>query len=159
MTGSPADSPSRGPLPLPLIVALAVGLALRLYVGLTHPIDYNSFWHVWIARNLSREYFGLAHPPLFLVLLKGVDAVSHARLAYRSISIVSGVLAIELVHRILRKLRASPEAAFLGALTMATAQSAIFLSRYVQSYMLAVFFILWSFVFYLDIARPAPAKH
>jgi hypothetical protein len=39
----------------PLLVALAIGLALRLHVGLTHPIDYNGFWDVFIARNLSRE--------------------------------------------------------------------------------------------------------
>ena len=134
-----------------------MGLALRLYVGLTHPIDYNGFWHVFIARNLRREYSGLAHPPLFLLLLKGVDALSHTRMAYRSLSILSGLLAIALVHRILEKLRTDPAVAFLGALTMAASQSAIFLSRGVQSYMLAVFFILWSFVFYLDIARPEPA--
>jgi hypothetical protein len=140
-----------------LAAALVVGLALRVYVGLTHPIDYNGYWHVFIARNLRREYSGLAHPPFFLLLLKGVDALSHTRLAYRSLSIVSGLLAIALVHRILEKLRTGPAVAWLGALTMATSQSAIFLSRGVQSYMLAVFFILWSFVFYLDIARPEPA--
>ncbi len=141
----------------PLLVALAIGLALRVYVGLTHPIDYNGFWHVFIARNLSREYYGLAHPPFFLFLLKAVDALSHSHLAYRSISILSGLGAIALVYRILEKLRTSQAIAFLGALTMATAQAAIFLSCEVQSYMLAVFFILWSFVHYLDLVRPEPA--
>ncbi len=141
----------------PLLVALAIGLALRLYVGLTHPIDYNGFWHVFIARNLSREFHGLAHPPFFLLLLKAVDAVSHSRLAYLSISILSGLGAVALVHRILEKLRTSRAVAFLGALTMATAPSAIFLSCAVQSYMLAVFFILWSFVYSLDVFRPEPA--
>lgn len=141
----------------PLFLALAIGLALRLYAGLTHPIDYNGFWHVFIARNLSREYAGLAHPPFFLLLLKVVDALSHSRLAYQSISIFSGLAAVALVYRILEKLRTSPAVAFLGALTMATSQSAVFLSREVQSYMLAVFLILWSFLFYLDIVQPEPA--
>ena len=143
--------------PGPLIVALAVGLALRLYVGLTHPIDYNGFWHVFIARNLSREYRGLAASPPVPPAPQGRDALSHTRLAYRTLSILSGLGAIALVHGILVKLRTGPGVAFLGALTMATAQSAIFLSRGVQSYMLAVFLILWSFVFYLDIVRPEPA--
>jgi hypothetical protein len=141
----------------PLLVALAIGLALRLYVGLTHPIDYNGFWHVFIARNLSREFHGLAHPPLFLLLLKAIDAASHSRLAYLSISILSGFGAIALVYRLLERMRTSRAVAFLGALTMATAPSAIFLSCAVQSYMLSVFFILWSFVYALDVVRPEPA--
>ena len=76
------------------------------------------------------------------MVLKAVDAVSHSRLAYQSISILAGLGAIALVHRILHKLRMTPQVAFLGALTMATARPAVFLSRDVQSYMLAIFFIL-----------------
>jgi hypothetical protein len=135
----------------PLLVALAIGLALRLLVALNHPIDYNGFWHVFIARNLSREYYGLAHPPLFLVLLKAIDAVSQSRVAYQGVSILAGLGTIVCVHRILEKLKTSAGVAFLGALTMAVAQPAVFLSREVQSYMLAIFFILASFVYYLDI--------
>ncbi len=141
----------------PLLLALAIGLALRLLVARNHPIDYNGFWHVFIARNLSREYYGLAHPPLFLVLLKAIDAVSQSRVAYQGVSILAGLGTIACVHRILEKLKTSNSVAFLGALTMAVAQPAVFLSREVQSYMMAIFFILASFIPYLDIVGTRPS--
>jgi hypothetical protein len=138
----------------PLVGAVATGLALRLFVGLTQPIDYNGYWHVFIARNLTREYAGLAHPPLFLLLLRCADFMGHSRLAYRAIPILAGVGSVAMVYRILKKLGALEWVAVLGALTMATSASAIFLSCEVQSYSLAVFFILWSFVYYLDLVDP-----
>jgi hypothetical protein len=139
---------------LPAIVAIA--LALRLYFALTHPIDYNAYWHVFIARNLTREYAGLAHPPLFLLLLKLADAVSHSALAYQSVPLLSGLGVVVLTQRVLARLRVSFETAHLGALTMAVAQPAVILSCGVQSYMLAAFFILWSLLPYLDLIVPQP---
>lgn len=136
-----------------LFVILAIALAARLFVALTHPIDYNAYWHVFIARNLAREYAGLAHPPLFLLLLRVADSVSHTRLAYQSIALLAGVGVVALMHTVLVRLRASAATADLGALTMATAQPAVFLSCGVQSYMLAAFFILLSFLAYLDLVQ------
>jgi len=139
-------------------VSLAVGLALRLFVGLTQPIDYNGYWHVFIARNLTREYAGLAHPPLFLLLLKLADSVNHSRLAYRAVPILAGVGCVWMVYRVLRRLGTLEWVAALGAMTMATSTSAISLSCEVQSYSLAVFLILWSFLYYLDLVNPEPER-
>lgn len=139
-----------------LPVILAVAFALRLFFALTHPIDYNAYWHVFIARNLAREYAGLAHPPLFLLLLKASDAVGHSRLALQAIAILSGLAVVALIHQLLERLRTSAMVANLGALTIAAAPSAVLLSCGVQSYMLAAAFILGSFLFYLDLARPEP---
>ncbi len=133
---------------------LAAALGLRLFFALTHPVDYNAYWHVFIARNLRREYGGLAHPPLFLVLLKLADAVRHSSLAYQSVSLLSGLGVVVLTRSILLRLRASASAADLGALTMAVAQPAVILSCGVQSYMLAAFFIFASFLPYIDLAGP-----
>ena len=139
-----------------LVPILGAAFALRLFFALTHPIDYNAYWHVFIARNLSREYSGLAHPPLFLLLLKLADAVSHSALAYQSVSLLSGVGVVALTHRVLGRLGASSATAQLGAWTMAVAQPAVVLSCGVQSYMLAAFFILWSILPYLDLVSPNP---
>jgi hypothetical protein len=140
-----------------LAVAVAIAAALRIFVALRHPIDYNGYWHVFIARNLAREYGSLAHPPLFLLLLKAADALARARLVYGMVSILSGLGAVVLVHRILTRLGAGRPVPALGGLAMATSTSAIFLSCEVQSYMLAVFLILWSFLYYLDLVRADPA--
>jgi hypothetical protein len=140
-----------------LAIALAVAAATRLYVAVRHPIDYNGYWHVFIARNLSREYAGLAHPPLFLLLLRVADAIHHSRLSYRAIPVLAGLGSVALVYRILRRLGAR-EAARLGALAMATSTSAILLSAEVQSYSLAVFWILWSLLYYLDLVGANPER-
>jgi hypothetical protein len=139
------------------VAILAIALGLRLFAALTQPIDYNAYWHVFIARNLSREYGSLAHPPLFLLLLKASGAVSHSRLALQAIAILSGLGVVALAQFLLARLRASTTVANLGALTIATAPSAILLSCGVQSYMLAAVFILWSFRHYLDLVRPEPS--
>jgi hypothetical protein len=124
---------------------------MRLFAGAYLDIDHNGAWHVFIAKNLSREWTTLAHPPLFLLLLKACDAVSHTLLAYRAVPILAGVGAVFLVGRVLSKLGTLPAVAFLGALTAACAQTATVISLAVESYTLAVVFILASFFFALDL--------
>ena len=136
-----------------LFLILAFALAARLFVALTHPIDYNAYWHVFIARNLTREHASLAHPPLFLLLLKVADLVEHSPLVYQSVALLAGIGVVALTRTVLLRLRVCAATADLGALTMATAQPAVFLSCGVQSYMLAAFFILLSFLPYLDLVR------
>jgi uncharacterized membrane protein len=63
-----------------------------------------------------------------------------------------------MVYRILRRVGALEWVAVLGAMAMATSASAISLSCEVQSYSLAVFLILWSFLYYLDLVDPEPAR-
>lgn len=158
-----AATVSSQPVPTPgwsqrrLFLILTVALALRLYIALRYPVDYNAYWHVFIARNLTREYAGLAHPPLYLLLLKAADAVSHSSLAYQLVALLAGLGVVALTRTILLRLRASAAAADLAALTMAVAQPAVLLSCGVQSYMLAAVFIFWSFLPYLDLVRPEPA--
>lgn len=136
-----------------LILVSVLALLPRLFDGLLRPIDYNGFWHIFIARNLPREWPKLPHPPLFLVFLRVIDSFSNAVLAYRSVSLLTGVVAVYLVGRILLRLETLPVVAILAALTMAFASNAITLSNEVQSYSLCVLFILGSFFFYLDLLR------
>ena len=134
-----------------------LSLVPRLVDGARRPIDFNGFWHVFIARNLSREWRTLAHPPLYSVLLKAVQILGHTPLVYRSISIVAGAVSVYLVGRILEKLGAREEVALLGAAAMAFAGSPIDLSLTVESYALAVALLLGSFFFFLDLVAPGPS--
>ncbi len=133
-----------------------LSLAPRLIDGARRPIDFNGFWHLFIARNLSREWRTLAHPPLYTVLLKAVQVLGHTPLVYRSISIVAGAVSVYLVGRILEKLGAREEVALLGAAAMAFAGNPIDLSLTVESYALAVALLLGSFFFFLDLVAPGP---
>jgi hypothetical protein len=137
------------------IVAL-VAVVPRLLAGLSDPITYDGYWHLFIARNLVREYRSLAHPPLFPLLLKASDAIHHSRLSYEAVSIASGAGAVFLFGRILQKLRTSPAVPVLGALAFAFFPSAIRMSSVLESYMLCVLFVLAAFLAYLDLVRPDP---
>ena len=57
-----------------------------IYFGVTYYIEYDGYWHVFIAkqtwRNLLEEYQATAHPPLFFFLLRGAIALGDSRLIY-----------------------------------------------------------------------------
>jgi hypothetical protein len=148
------------PARLPLLAVTAIAAVPRLFDALKRPIDYNGWWHVFIARNLSREWLNLQHPPLFIALLRIVDSVGHSALAYRSISLASGIGSVYLVGLLLARLDCLPETQVLGALTAALAYNAITLSNEVESYSLAVLLILGAFFFYLDViaVRAPPVR-
>ncbi|MGE5278851.1 MAG: hypothetical protein ACM3SU_17810 [Acidobacteriota bacterium] len=141
-----------------LTLVAILGLLLRIFFSRYHPLDHNGGWHLFIARNFRREYANLAHPPLFLLLLKGCDRVSHTLAAYRFFPVLASVGSIVLVGRILQKLGTLSPVAVLGALVFACAQTSILLSLEVESYTLCVFLMLASFLCYLDLvtadARP-----
>jgi hypothetical protein len=127
---------------------------MRLLAGTYLDLDHNGAWHVFIAQNFAREWTTPAHPPLFLVLLKACDAVSHSLLSYRAVPVLAGVGSVFLIGRVLVKLGTLPVVAVLGALTAACAQTATVLSLAVESYTLAVLFLLASFFFALDLVEP-----
>jgi hypothetical protein len=144
-----------------LLSICAAALALRLVVSARQPIDHNGAWHVFIERNLTREYHSLAHPPLFLLLLKACDAVRHSLLAFRTVPILAGVASVYLIGALVVRLGGSPAAAGIAASAAAFAQSFTMLAMEVQSYTLLVFLVLASLFFYLDIVRmddPPPRR-
>jgi hypothetical protein len=143
--------------PPALILIAAASLAPRLIDALRRPVDYNGYWHVFIARNLGREWHNLSHPPLFLVLLRASDAVSHSVLAYRFWPLLAGAVSVYLVGRLLLHLRCGAATAALGTAAIGFSTSAIRLSNEVESYALCVAFVLGSLFSYFDIvAAPGP---
>ena len=118
------------------------------------PIDYNGFWHVFIARNLSREWLNLQHPPAYLVLLRISDTLSRTVLSYRSWGLLAGVGSVFLLGRLLLELRCRRATAAMGAAVMALSVNSIRLSNEVESYSVCVFLVLASLLFYFRLVEP-----
>ncbi len=147
--------PSRFPAPsFGLVLVAAASLVPRLLDAMRRPIDYNGYWHVFIARNLAREWRNLSHPPLFLLLLRASDAVSHSVLAWRFWPLLAGTVSVYLLGRLLLALGCRASVAVLGAAVLALSTSAIHLSNEVESYALCVAFLLGSLFSYFEIVAP-----
>ncbi|HEX4228848.1 MAG TPA: hypothetical protein VHZ07_09260 [Bryobacteraceae bacterium] len=148
--------PSRGWFILALILIAIIAAIPRLSMGASEHIEYDGYWHVFIAQqdnwnNFWREVYDNAHPPLFYLLLKLVIHLGRSLLIYRAISILSGALSVFLVGWIGRKVTGSKAWACEVALAYGLALPGIIISCEVRSYMLSVFFVLLSFSFLLDI--------
>ena len=150
----PRRFPGSGAPSLGLALVAAASLLPRLLDAVRRPIDYNGFWHVFIARNLAREWHNLSHPPLFLVLLRASDAVSHSVLAWRFWTLLAGTISVYLVGRLLLALGCRVSVAALGAAVVGFSTSAIQLSNEVESYALCVALVLASLFPYVEIVAP-----
>ena len=144
-----------------LCIAL-LGAIPRLYLGATQFIEYDGYWHVFIAaqddwQQFRWEYNANFHPPLFYLLLKVAMRFGRSRLVYRAISLAAGIAAIFVIGQIAKKIsRVSYMPAF-AALAYGIGLPSIIISCEVRSYMLSVFFILVSFYYFLDLLQ-ADAK-
>jgi len=151
----PSNAPGRFDLFL-VLIALATAVP-RLLLGASQFIEYDGYWHVFIAqqdnwRNFWADIQANAHPPLYFLLLKVVLHFGNSLLVYRSISLLTGVLSVALVGRIALKITGSSIRAYQSALAYGLALPGIIISCEVRSYMLSVFFVLLSFLYLLDIA-------
>jgi 4-amino-4-deoxy-L-arabinose transferase-like glycosyltransferase len=157
----PSTAAARSGLIL-VLIALAAALP-RLLLGASQFIEYDGYWHVFIAQqdnwnNFWADIYANAHPPLFFLLLKVALHFGHSLLVYRSLSILTGVASVYLVGRIALKVTASNVRAYQSALAYGLALPGIIVSCEVRSYMLSVFFVLVSFSYLLDIAPQNQAK-
>ena len=154
------DRLSTAPLNRVLLgIALLASLP-RLYLAATQFIEYDGYWHVFIAmqdnwQQFQWEYQSNFHPPLFYLLLKLALLFGHNRIVYRAISLLTGVAAVFVIGKIAEKVSLRCETAVVAALTYGLALPAIIISCEVRSYMLSVFFVLVSFYYFLDVVGPA----
>jgi hypothetical protein len=167
LTGSPKWKflPSQAPGGFSLVlVFIAVAAAIpRLILGASQYVEYDGYWHVFIAqqdnwRRFWSDIYTNAHPPLYFLLLKVVLHLGHSLLIYRSISMLTGVATVFFAGWIARKLMGSNIRACQTALGYGLALPAIIVSCEVRSYMLSVFFILVSFWYLLDIPGSGGAR-
>ena len=139
-----------------LVVVCIVSTIPSVYLALTQFVEYDGFWHVFIAqqdnwRNFLWDYQTNDHPLLFYLLLKILVHFGRSVLLYRSISLAAGIGSAYLLGRIARKLSGSPFTAPLTALAFGLSLPAIEIAISVRSYMLCTFFVLLSFYYFLDL--------
>jgi hypothetical protein len=138
-----------------LLVSLAAA-APRIYLGATQFIEYDGYWHVFIAMQddwdiFWREYQDNFHPPLFYLLLKLSLLLGRSVLVYRAISILTGIAAVFLIGKIAQKVSLWRPTVAIAALAYGFAVPSIVMSIEVRAYMLCVFFVLVSLYYFLDI--------
>ena len=130
--------------------AVLVALGRREYIG------YDSYWHVFIARqdrwpNFWREVRENAHPPLFYFALRAAsNAFGAGLLTYRLVSIASTVTATAVVAGIVRRTTANLPLAILAAAAFGLSYGAIMVGLEVRAYAMCALFTLLAFQFYLD---------
>src|SRR5215475_7601104 len=114
------------------LAAVLVGTAVVLVlVGRREFIGYDSYWHVFIARqdlwpNFWREVRDNAHPPLFYFLLRLASAwIGPTYLAYRAVSIAATVAATALVAAVVWRTTTNRALAVVAAAAFGFAYGAI----------------------------------
>ncbi|MDP9055097.1 MAG: glycosyltransferase family 39 protein [Acidobacteriota bacterium] len=142
---------------LVLICITAAAAIPALWLGSSQYIEYDGYWHVFIAQqdHWSRFWDDIrvnAHPPLFFLLLRVMLRFGHSLLVYRSISLAAGIASVFLVGWVARKVTNSSPRSWQSALLYGFALPAVIMACEVRSYMLSVFFVLLSFSFLLDVA-------
>jgi hypothetical protein len=130
-----------------------------IYYGSIARVEYDGWWHVFIARedvwsHFWRDSFRSAHPPLYYLLLRAVSSFGTDPLLYRSISILAaavGTMALGYATSRVSRTRAAP---VLCALAFALAGSTVIIANEVRSYMLATALLLLALPSYLTLVRP-----
>jgi hypothetical protein len=139
---------------LALIAIALLCLIPRLLFATGQFVEYDGYWHVWIAQqdrwaNFVREYQTNAHPPLYFLLLRLSFLLGRAQVAYRSVSLISGTASIYILGKTALKAMHSPIWAALAALAYGLALPSIVISNEVRTYMLAAFLVQISFYYFL----------
>lgn len=139
-----------------LLIAIALLCLIPRLLLATHQfVEYDGYWHVWIAQqdrwsNFIREYRANAHPPLYFLLLRLSFLLGRTPLAYRSVSLISGTASIYVLGKTALKAMRSPIWAALAALAYGLALPSILISNEVRTYMLSAFLVQVSFYYFLD---------
>ena len=166
---SPGAEPQAAEAVRPRFFNLAlIGIALlalipRLMLANSRFVEYDGYWHVWIAQqdnwtNFLREYQTNAHPPLYLLLLRLSFWLGRTELAYRSVSLISGTVSVFVLGRTAFKAMGSPVWAAIAALAYGMALPSILLSNEVRTYMLSAFLVQVSFYYFLDLLGDGQAS-
>jgi len=144
---------------LALAALLTVTAAVLVFLGSRQFIGYDSYWHVFIARqdrwpNFWLEVRDNAHPPLFFLLLRlAASWLGASFLAYRVVSIAAMVTSTWLIAAIVRRTTGSRGLAIASAAAFGLSYSAVNMGIEVRAYSLASAFMLAACVFYVDWLR------
>ena len=160
-----ARSTARARTEATALAAVLVATAVVLIVlGRREAIGYDSFWHVFIARqdrwpNFWREVRDNAHPPLFYLLLRATSGLfGPGLLSYRMVSIASTVAATAFVGAIVRRTTANRALAVLAAAAFGVSYGAVATGLEVRAYSMCAAFTMLAFIFYLDWFAASPQR-
>jgi hypothetical protein len=156
LPSTPAGRFTSGRFAVILVLISLLAAIPRLLLGVSQYIEYDGYWHVFIAQqdnwqNFWADIYANAHPPLYFLILKAALWLGHSLLVYRSVSLLAGIASVFLVGWIARKVTASNLLSSECALAYGLALPGIIVSCEVRSYMLSVFFVLLSFACLLKI--------
>jgi len=134
-----------------------------LYMAANQRLEYDSWWHVFIARETPwasfwRDVYINAHPPVFYLLLRAVAEVGSDRLVYRSLSIAAAVAATYVIGRIATRVFRTTTLSLPCALAFGLSMTTVVVGCAVRSYMLAVALLLIAFRAYLDLIDPTHGR-
>lgn len=147
-----------------LLVMLATlfGALPRLYVATVQFIEYDGWWHVFVAgqdtlTNLIWELQSQAHPPLFFLLLRAALPFGSSRLVYRSVSLLAGLATAYLLGRVAARWSRHWAVPALTALAVSLSWNAVVISCEVRSYMLMTLFLVVAVRSLLELVSPRHA--
>jgi 4-amino-4-deoxy-L-arabinose transferase-like glycosyltransferase len=138
------------------LVVAALAVTLLVTVGIDQILGYDSFWHVFVARqdrwpNFWREIGLNAHPPLFYLLLRAADQMfGHALLVYRLVSVTAIAASILLLARIVHRLSGSSAVAIAAAAAFGLSFTAFDIGLEVRAYALNLAWMLAAFLLFVD---------
>jgi hypothetical protein len=130
------------------LAAIAIlSLVPMLILSKTEFISYDGYWHLWIAtqnrwKQFLFEYRGDAHPILYVALLRGLAAISHARLVLRAGSYLPGAASVYFIGLIAARLCRSKLFPLLVAAAYGLSMTMIQIHVDVRSYPLCLLLAL-----------------
>lgn len=152
-------------LPLPdatrrlVLIATLVGALPRIYLAAVQFIEYDGWWHIFIASqdtlaNFLWEVQSQAHPPLFYLLLRGAMAFGQSRLVYRGVSLLAGLATAYVLGKVAARWSRHWAVPALAALAVSLSWNAIEISCEVRAYMLLAFFLVVALRSFLELLTP-----
>ena len=129
-----------------------------VYLGGREQLDYDSVWHVFIARQHDWSQFWLevtdnAHPPLFCLVRKSTFLIGYSPLIYRLPSILAIVIAGALMSAIAGRVVTNRWLPGVAALAFGLSYSAITMGLEVRPYALATCLTLAALYHYLRLVE------
>jgi len=141
--------------PFFLLAITIAALIPVLEAGISEPIPSASYMHMSLSiqdrwASFLRLWIGWAHPVLYFIVLRIPALFGHSKLAWRSASIIPGMAGVYLLGLIAARLCKSKTVALLAAAAygFSVTMKAIFII--IQSYSLAIFFVLAAFYCLID---------
>jgi hypothetical protein len=149
---------------LGLVVVLGLTAGLLSQLASRQFVGYDSYWHVFIARqehwwSFWQEVLANAHPPLYYLALKvGIWLLGPSHFAYRAISIAAVLVGSVCLALIVERVTRSALAGLIAAAGFGLSYNSAVNALEVRAYTLSVALLLVAFWAYLDWVRTPPHR-